>query len=104
MVNSFSMIIFDYKKLILKIYICFKGLEMCNKDKLLSIATCIFNNFANSADLANIVVPTTDSDEIKIVNMTCFIFINFNKQILNRIIFKRFRLHLIIWMLKYHSV
>lgn len=42
-------------------------LDLCNKEKLISIATCIFNNYGTASDLANIVVASDTDDANKLV-------------------------------------
>ena len=46
----------------------FKEIDLCNKAKLLSIASCIFNNFGTSADIENLIISGADDDESKFVN------------------------------------
>jgi hypothetical protein len=45
--------------------ICLKDFDMCNKDKLIDVALCIFNNFATSNDIDNIIVSRSKDDDEK---------------------------------------
>ena len=44
-----------------------QDIDLCTKTKLISIATCIFNNFGNSTDVESLIVSNIDDDESQLV-------------------------------------
>ncbi len=51
-----------------------KDIEKCNRLSLMSIATCIFNNFGNQADVENLLLmqPNEEEDNVSCLNLVTF--------------------------------